>query len=89
MRRSGRSKTTDPEDMAPQALPGGAAWSKHLNDANLGLAMANEKSTAPGDLDATAEVALDHVGVLVEFDDIAAGRLDARGQTSDDPHAVR
>ena len=25
MRRSGRSKTTDPEDMAPQALPGGAA----------------------------------------------------------------
>jgi tetratricopeptide (TPR) repeat protein len=35
--------------LSMEKLPGGAAWSLHLNDANFGIAAVDEKSTAPAD----------------------------------------
>jgi hypothetical protein len=40
-------------------------------------------------LHAAPKVTLDDVGVLVQFNDVAARGLNAGGQTGDDPHPVR
>jgi hypothetical protein len=44
---------------------------------------------SPGDFDATAKVTLHDVGVLVEFDNVAARSLNTGGQACNDPGTVR